>query len=233
MLAQFTQDLRRVFASGDVKNLGAGAHLGVSIVVATYDRGDDGDVGDVGDVLDHLGGGGGVDHTARRTLHLGDGCHLNGALAGGGATAHAYEDRALGDGQQRLRNGGLRRERVDRKDGIGVGVADNRDISGVNERLDAAAEEREAAGLLDLVGHAKGSLAQTSVDGQGLHREQTVGRDGYLGLGELVCELDLGEIDRGDDVLVNLGGHIDGSLVVCRGRRVEGAGADEGVDALV
>lgn len=53
------------------------------------------------------------------------------------------------------------------------------------------------------------------------------------GLGELVCELDLGEIDRGDDVLVNLGGHIDGSLAVCRGRRVEGAGADEGVDALI
>ena len=32
---------------------------------------------------------------------------------------------------------------------------------------------------------------------------------------------------------MNLGGHIDGSLVVCRGGRVEGAGADEGVDALV
>ena len=184
-------------------------------------------------MLDHLGGGGGVDHAARRALHLGDGCHLHGALTGGGATAHAYKDRALGDGQQRLRNGGLRREGVDRKDGIGVGVADNRDIGGVNERLDAAAKEREAAGLLDLVGHAKGGLAQASVDGQGLHREQTVGRDGYLGLGELVCELDLGKIDRGDDVLVHLGGHIDGSLVVCRRRRVEGAGADEGVDALI
>ncbi|MFR2032259.1 MAG: hypothetical protein ACLS3M_13305, partial [Collinsella sp.] len=101
---------------------------------------------------------------------------------------HAYKDRALGDGQQRLRNGGLRRERVDRKNGIGVGVADNRDIGGVNERLDAAAEEHEAAGLLDLVGHAKSSLAQTSVDGQGLHGEQSVGGHGYLGLGELVCE---------------------------------------------
>ena len=124
-----------------------------------------------------------------------------------------------------MRNGGLRRERVDRKDGIGVGVADNRDVGGVNERLDASAEERKAAGLLDLVGHAKGRLAQTSVDGQGLHGEQAVGGHGYLRLGELVCELDLGEIDRGDDVLVNLGGYIDGSLVVCRGRRVEGAGA--------
>ena len=233
MLAQFTQDLGRVLAGGDVENLGAGAHLGVGIVVAANDRGDDGDVGDVGDVLDHLGSGGGVNHAARRALHLGDGCHLHRALTGRSSAAHAYKDRALGDGQQCLCNGGLRRERVDRKDGIGVGVADNRDIGGVNERLDAAAEEREAAGLLDLVGHAKGSLAQTSVDGQGLHREQTVGRDGYLGLGELVCELDLGEIDRGDDVLVNLGGHIDGSLVVCRGRRVEGAGADEGVDALI
>lgn len=132
-----------------------------------------------------------------------------------------------------MRNGGLRRERVDRKDGIGVGVADNRDIGGVNERLDAAAKEREAAGLLNLVRHAKGRLAQTPVDGQRLHGEQSVGGHGYLGLGELVCELDLGEIDRGDDVLVNLGGHIDGGLVVCRGRRVEGAGADEGVDALI
>ena len=117
--------------------------------------------------------------------------------------------------------------------GIGVGVADNRDIGGVNERLDAAAKEREAAGLLNLVRHAKGRLAQTPVDGQRLHGEQSVGGHGYLGLGELVCELDLGEIDRGDDVLVNLGGHIDGGLVVCRGRRVEGAGADEGVDAFV
>ena len=132
-----------------------------------------------------------------------------------------------------MRNGGLRRERVDRKDGVGVGVADNRDIGGVNERLDASAKEREAAGLLDLVGHAKGSLAQASVDGQGLHREQAVGGHGYLGLGELVCELDLGKIDRGDDVLVNLGGNIDGGLVVSRGRRVEGADADKGVDALV
>lgn len=133
MLAQLAQDLRRVLTGCDVEDLGAGAHFGVSIVVATNDRGDDGDVGDVSDVLDHLGGGGGVDHAARRALHLGDGCHLHGALAGGGATAHAYKDRALGDGQQRLRNGGLRRERVDRKDSIGIGVADNRDIGGVNE----------------------------------------------------------------------------------------------------
>ena len=95
----------------------------MGIVVAANDRSDDGDVGDVGDVLDHLGSGGGVDHAARRALHLGDGCHLHGALTSGGATAHTYKDRALGDGQQRLRNGGLRRERVDRKDGIGVGVA--------------------------------------------------------------------------------------------------------------
>lgn len=58
MLAQLAQDLWRVLAGRDVKNLGARAHLCVSIVVATYDRGDDGDVGDVGDVLDHLGGGG-------------------------------------------------------------------------------------------------------------------------------------------------------------------------------
>ena len=233
MLAQFTQDLGCVFAGGDVENLGSGAHFGMRIIVATYDRGDDGDVGDVGDVLDHLGSGGGVDHAARRALHLGDGCHLHGALAGGGATAHTYKDRALGDGQQCLRNGRLRREGVNGKDSIGIGVADDSHVGGVDERLDAAAEEREAAGLLDLVGHAKGSLAQTSVDGQGLHGEQSVGGHGYLGLGELVCELDLGEIDRGDDVLVYLGGHINGSLVVCRGRRVEGAGADEGVDALI
>lgn len=132
-----------------------------------------------------------------------------------------------------MRNGGLRRERVDRKDGIGVGVADDSHVGGVDERFDTTAEERKAAGLLDFVGHAKSRLAQTPVDGQRLHGEQSVGGHGYLGLGELVCELNLGEIDRGDDVLVNLGGHIDGSLVVCRGRRVEGASADEGVDALI
>ena len=184
-------------------------------------------------MLDHLGSGGGIDHAARRALHLGDGCHLHGALTGRSSAAHAYKDRALGDGQQRLRNGGLRREGVNGKDSIGVGVADNRDIGGVDERLDAAAEEREAAGLLDLVGHAEGRLAQTPVNGQRLHGEQSVGGHGYLGLGELVCELDLGKIDRGDDVLVNLGGNIDGGLVVRRGRRVEGTGADKGVDALV
>lgn len=50
--------------AADVENLGSGAHLGVSIVVAANDRGDDGDVGDVGDVLDHFGSSGGVDHAA-------------------------------------------------------------------------------------------------------------------------------------------------------------------------
>ena len=233
MLAQLAQDLGRVFAGGDVENLSSGAHLCVSIVVAANDRGDDGDVGDVGDVLDHLGSGGGVDHAARRALHLGDGRHLHGALTGGGAAANAHKDWALGNGQQRLRNGGLRREGVDGKHGVGIGVADDRHVGSVDERLDAAAKERKAACLLDLVGHAEGRLSQTPVDGQRLHGEQAVGSYGYLGLGELVCELDLGEIDRGDDVLVNLGGYIDGSLVVCRGRRVEGAGADKGVDALV
>ena len=205
----------------------------MGIVVAANDRGDDGDVGDVGDVLDHLGSSGGVDHAARRALHLGDGCHLHGALTGRSSAAHAYKDRALGDGQQRLCNGRLGREGVNGKDGIGIGVADDSNVGGVDERFDATAEERKAAGLLDLIGHAKGRLAQTPVDGQRLHGEQSVGGHGYLGLGELVCELDLGKIDRGDDVLVNLGGHIDGSVVVCRGRRVEGAGADKGVDALV
>ena len=184
-------------------------------------------------MLDHLGSSGGVDHAARRALHLGDGRHLHGALTGGGAAANAHKDRALGNGQQRLRNGGLRREGVDGKHGVGIGVADDRHVGGVDERFDAAAKERKAAGLLNLVRHAKGRLAQAPVDGQRLHGKQSVGGHGYLGLGELVCELDLGEIDRGDDVFVNLGGHIDGSLVVCRGRRVEGTGADEGVDALV
>ena len=203
------------------------------IIVATYDRGDDGDVGDVGDVLDHLGGGRGVDHAARRALHLGDSCHLYGALAGGGPAAHADKDWALGNGQQCLRNGRLWREGVNGKDGICVGVADDRDVGGVDKRLDATTEERKAAGLLDLIGHAKGRLAQATVDGQRLHGKQSVGGYGYLGLGELVCELYLGKIDRGNDVLVNLGGNIDGGLVVCRGRRIEGAGTDEGVDALV
>ena len=233
MLAQFTQDLRRVLAGRDVEDLGSGAHLGVSIVVATYDRGDDGDVGDVGDVLDHLGSSGGVDHAARRALHLGYGRHLHGTLTGGGAAAHAYKDRALGNSQQRLRNGGLRREGVDGKHGVGIGVADDRHVGGVDERFDAAAKERKAAGLLDLIGHTEGCLAQTPVDGQRLHGQKAVGSYGHLGLGKFVCKLNLGEVDRGDDVLVNLGGNIDGGLVVRRGRRLEGAGADKGVDALV
>lgn len=67
------------------------------------------------------------------------------------------------------------------------------------------------AGLLDLVGHAKGSLAQASVDGQRLHGQKAVGGYGHLGLGKFVCKLNLGEVDRGDDVFVNLGGHIDGA----------------------
>ena len=133
MLAQLSQDLRCVLAGRDVENLGTGANLGMRIVIAAHDRGDDGDVRHVGDVLDHLGGSGGVDHAARRALHLGDGCHLHGALTGGGAAAHAYKDRALGNGQQRLRNGRLRREGVNGKDGIGVGVADDRDVGGVDE----------------------------------------------------------------------------------------------------
>ena len=119
------------------------------------------------------------------------------------------------------------------KHGIGIGVADDRHVGGVDERFDAAAKERKAAGLLDLIGHAEGRLAQTPVDGQRLHGQKAVGSYGHLGLGKFVCKLYLGEVDRGDDVLVNLGGNIDGGLVVCRGRRLEGAGADKGVDALV
>ena len=233
MFAQLAQDLRRVLAGGDVEDLGSGAHFGMRIIVATYDRGDDGDVGDVGDVLDHLGGSGGVDHAARRALHLGDGRHLHGALTGGGAAANAHKDRALGNSQQRLRNGGLRREGVDGKHGIGIGVADDRHVGGVDERFDAAAKERKTAGLLDLIGHAEGRLAQAPVDGQRLHGQKAVGSYGHLGLGKFVCKLYLGEVDRGDDVLVNLGGNIDGGLVASRGRCIEGAGGDKGVDALV
>ena len=216
VLAQLAQDLGRVLAGRDVEDLGSGAHFGVSIVVATYDRGDDGDVGDVGDVLDHFGSSRGVDHTARRALHLGDGCHLYGALTGRSSAAHAYKDRALGNGQQRLRNGRLWREGVNGKDGIGVGVADDRDVGGVDKRLDATTEERKAAGLLDLIGHAESRLAQTPVDGQRLHGQKAVGSYGHLGLGKFVCKFYLGEVDRGDNVLVNLGGNIDGGLVVCR-----------------
>ena len=233
MLAQLAQDLGRVLAGGDVENLGSGAHFGMRIIVATYDRGDDGDVGDVGDVFDHLSSGGGVDHAARRALHLGYGRHLHGALAGGGAAANAHKDRALGNGQQRLRNGGLRREGVDGKHGVGIGIADDRHVGGVDERFDAAAKERKAAGLLDLIGHTEGRLAQAPVDGQRLHGQKAVGGYGHPRLGKFVCKLNLGEVDRGDDVPVNLGGNIDRGLVVRRGRRIEGASGDKSVDALV
>lgn len=107
VLAQFTQDLGRVFAGGDVENLGSGAHFGMRIVVATYDRGDDGDVGDVGDVLDHLGSSGGVDHAAAAPCISETAAICTERLPVVVPPAHAYKDRALGDGQQRLRNGGL------------------------------------------------------------------------------------------------------------------------------
>lgn len=110
-----------------------------------------------------------------------------------------------------MRNGGLRREGVDGKHGVGIGVADDRHVGGVDERFDAAAKERKAAGLLDLIGHTEGCLAQTPVDGQRLHGQKAVGSYGHLGLGKFVCKLNLGEVDRGDDVLVNLGGNIDGA----------------------
>ncbi len=69
--------------------------------------------------------------------------------------------------------------------------------------------------------------------GSGSIGEKAVGGYGDLGLGKFVCKLNLGEVDRGDDVFVNLGGHIDGGLIVGRGGRIEGAGGDKSVDALV
>ena len=87
-------------------------------VVCAYHGRYDRDVYHVRDVLDHLGRGRGVDDHACDALHLGYGCELYRALTCRRAAAHAYEHRALGCGEQGLRDGGLCREGIDRKDGV-------------------------------------------------------------------------------------------------------------------
>ena len=126
-----------------------------------------------------------TNRTAAAALHH-DGVpvahELRGAPARGGAAAHAHEERGLGHGEQGLGDGGLRRERIDGKDRVGVGVADRGDVGRVEERPDATPEEREAAALLVVVRHAQRRLAQAALDRHGAvgGGDQLVGRVTHL-----------------------------------------------------
>ena len=117
--------------------------------------------------------------------------------------AHAYEHRALGCGEQGLRDGGLCREGIDRKDGVGIAVANDSDVGRVHERLDTAAKKREAARILDGIGYGDGRFAQGSLDGRGVHGQDS--RRGYgVGRGRQIgVDIDFGKIDRGVDALLD------------------------------
>ena len=64
-----------------------------------------------------------------------------------------------------LRDDRLRRERVDRDDGVRVHVFDDGQVGREHERLDTLAKNHDAAALIDDLRHAQGKLAQRAVHG--------------------------------------------------------------------
>jgi len=123
------------------------------------------DVDRLGHVRDDGAGRRRVEHDAGRALHLGEHGEVDHALALREAAADAGKHRDIGREQQRLRDDRLRRERVDRDDGVRVHVFDDGQVGREHERLDTLAKNHDAAALIDDLRHAQGKLAQRAVHG--------------------------------------------------------------------
>ena len=165
LLADAAHDGGRLRRGGDVEDVGTGFDALVKVRVRARDREHDGDVDRLGHVRDDGTGRRRIEHDAGRALHLGEHGEIDHALALREAAANAGKHRNIGREQQRLRDDRLRRERVDRDDGVGVHVFDDGQVGREHERLDALAKDHNAAALIDDLRHAQGELAQRAVHG--------------------------------------------------------------------
>ena len=165
LLADAAHDGRRLRCGGNVEDVRAGADALVKVGVRARDREHDGDVDRLGHVRDDGAGRRRVEHDAGRALHLGEHGEVDHALALREAAADAGKHRDIGREQQRLRDDRLRRERVDRDDGVRVHVFDDGQVGREHERLDTLAKNHDAAALIDDLRHAQGKLAQRAVHG--------------------------------------------------------------------
>ena len=102
----------------------------------------------------------GVAHDAEGALMLGIGRDAGRAAAVRHPAADTREHRHLRGLDDRLGDGGLRREGVDRDDRIGVDVLDNRHVGGEHQRLDASTEHADPAALADAPGHLQRVFSQ-------------------------------------------------------------------------
>ena len=164
VLADVTHDLGRLGAGGDVEDGDAGIEACLHVLVAGGDGRDDGDVDDASDEADVGVAHGGVHDHGERALGF---CVLrddDGAHAARGAAADAHEDGADRGADDGLRDGLLRRERVDGEHGVRVAVADDRDVRGEHDGLDAAPHDDHALGLVDDVRDLNGVCSQRAGD---------------------------------------------------------------------
>ena len=159
-----SHDLGRLGAGGDVEDGDAGIEARLHVLVAGGDGRDDGDVDDAADEADVGVAHGGVHDHGERALGL---CVLrddDGAHAARGAAADAHEDGADRGADDGLRDGLLRRERVDGEHGVRVAVADDGDVRGEDDGLDAAPHDDHALGLVDHVWDLNGVRSQRAGD---------------------------------------------------------------------
>ena len=84
-----------------------------------------------------------------------------------GTTADATEHRDARSIDDGLGDGLLRSEGVDGKDGIGVAVLDDREVSSVDKRTNLATEDSDAACLPSFLRHFENLMTQPGLDDRG------------------------------------------------------------------
>ena len=126
----------------------AGKDLAFGSLIVFRDCGDDWNVNHQHGGFDGFRRSGRIDDNACRALHFGHHGQFGHTWTCGGATAHAYEQRHLGYGEQRLCDDRLAGERVDGENGVGIGVANDHGIGGIGERFERMAFDCDAAAML-------------------------------------------------------------------------------------
>ena len=96
----------------------AGKDLTFGGLIVFRDCGDDWNINHQHGGFDGFRRSGRIDDNACRALHFGHHGQFGHTWTCGGATAHAYEQRHLGYGEQRLRDDRLAGERVDGENGV-------------------------------------------------------------------------------------------------------------------
>ena len=156
--------LCRACTCGNVEDGGAGHDLVVNVLVICQHCCHHGNIDDPHSALHRLGTGGGVEHDARRALHLRHHGKFHNARACGGAAADAHENGLLGHGKQGLRDDRLAGKGIDGEDSIGIAVTDNRHVGRVGKRLDIAPFDGDAWANRHFFGNTCDRGRQTAFD---------------------------------------------------------------------